>query len=229
MDIIHAIWQGIRPVVEGLFYSGIPFNYRWRMVHLGFFSFIDVAVHYTPWLFSRAYKVHWIPNRHGDKLRCLVFEPPRKPTDPTKLRPLHLSIHGGGFIGGIAESSAFWAHMVAKQTGSVVIASTYRFAPKHVYPAAHDDTDDIVQYLIDNGEKLWQADPHLLTVSGLSAGGALALATAQQPHTRPGEDTSIKACVAFFPPVCRSDLLVFFFYGHIKTLFHGFDEESQVF
>jgi acetyl esterase/lipase len=209
MDLLRQLYEGIRPVVQGLFSPGISLQIRWRMVTLGLFSSLGVAFKYLPWMFSRAYSVHRIPNRHGHKLRNIVFQPPPSPTDSQKLRPLHLAIHGGAFIGGTPEYAAEWATHVSRKTGAVVVCSSYRTAPKHVFPAAHDDTDDVIEYLLNNAERLWNADPRLLTVSGLSAGGNLGMAAAQQPRLRPGEDTSIKAGVFMYGSVSNTPVLFF--------------------
>ena len=203
MDILSQIWEAIRPAVQGIFYPGIPLNIRWRMVGHGIFNCLAIPMKCVPWLFSRAFNVHMIPNRHGQRLRCLVFQPPASPLkEQGILRPLHLSIHSGAFIGGIAEMSADWAVEVARRTGAVVVVSTYRFAPANVFPAAHDDTDDVVAYLMENAEKLWGANPKLFTVSGMSAGGNLAMTISQEPKHRPGQQYSVKAGIMMWSPVC---------------------------
>lgn len=60
-----------------------------------------------------------------------------------------------------------------------MVSTSYRYAPVHVFPEAHEDVQDVAEYLTQNAERLWNADPHLLTVSGFSVGGNLALAVAQ--------------------------------------------------
>ncbi|KAL1595226.1 hypothetical protein SLS60_009914 [Paraconiothyrium brasiliense] len=92
-------------------------------------------------------------------------------------------IHGGAWIGGYPEHTARWCSYLASRTGAVVVSISYRFAPLHAYPAAHDDVDDIVTYLIHHAPNLG-ADSALLTFSGSSAGGNMALSASQFLHSR---------------------------------------------
>ncbi|KAL8659827.1 MAG: hypothetical protein Q9202_006926 [Teloschistes flavicans] len=116
------------------------------------------------------------------------------------LRPLHVDIHGGGFIGGIPEYDAPFCTQVAKTTGAVVVSVAYRFAPRHPYPAAHDDVEDAILWLVKNSEREFGADPQLLTVSGSSAGGNLALGASLNIKKREGKGL-VKGIVTFYTPV----------------------------
>lgn len=128
----------------------------------------------------------------------LSFTPQRAPVE--RLRPLHVDIHGGGFIGGIPEYDAPFCTQVAKTTGAVVVSLTYRFAPRYPYPAAHDDVEDAILWLVDNAEELFGADPEFLTLSGSSVGGTLALGAALNVMKIEGYDW-IKGIVTFYSPV----------------------------
>ncbi|KKY26611.1 putative lipase esterase family [Diplodia seriata] len=165
---------------------------------------------YIPWLLSRRYTIIYIPNRHGNPLRTLIFRPPsRNPQtnqSRTDLSPLHVSIHAGGFMGGIPEYNAAFASLLSSRTGAVVVLSSYRFAPLHPFPAAIDDIDDVLSWLRSNAAQGLGADPSLLTISGFSAGANLALgATQQQSNHRSDSNTTIttdiKASVTFYAPV----------------------------
>lgn len=199
MPVASTLRSWLRPTIDAIF-STLPFRYRWRLLLLQPLSLITYSISAFPWLFSRAYKVHWIPTSNGRSVRALVFRPPFQNSFPG-LRPLHISIHGGGFIGGLPEQNARFAQRVAQDLGAVVICPAYRYAPVHPFPAAIDDIDAVISYLQEHAEFEFGADPHLLTVSGFSAGGNLALAASQQPSCHVPALTSIKAAVTFYNPV----------------------------
>lgn len=123
-----------------------------------------------------------------------MFQPPR-PKD-AELRPLHIDIHGGAWVGGLVEQSARWCTHLSDRTGAVVISITYSIAPRHIFPAAHNDIDDIVAFLLAHAAD-FGADPKLLTVGGSSVGGNLALSASQYLH-RQGKPVPL-AFVAWYP------------------------------
>jgi acetyl esterase/lipase len=189
----------LQPILDALFKPGIRWEYRWRLLLLQPISILTYLVTAPPWIFSRAYTVHWIPTRKGRSVRALVFQPRKR--QPNTLHPLHLDIHGGGFLGGVPEYEANFTSLLCERTGAVVISTQYRYAPVHPFPAAIDDIDDVIYYLHQNAEGLWGADPNLMTMSGFSAGGNLALAACQQPACHAPAPTAVKASVTFYAPV----------------------------
>ena len=129
-----------------------------------------------------------------------MFIPPTKEGDKC-LRPPHLDMHGGAFIGGLAEYNARWCAKLSGEIGAVVVSSIYRYAPKHTFPAAIDDIGDVVGYLFRNAEAKFGASPELFAVGGSSAGGNLALAACQQPACQYPSKTAVRASVTFYAPV----------------------------
>ena len=122
----------------------------------------------------------------------------------TTLSPLHLNVHGGVSLGGLPESNADFCDQLSNCTGAVVVSATYRFAPRHTFPAAHDDIDDIIRWLLKNAEEKLRANPRLLTVSGFSAGGNLVLGAAQSVKEYGSTaDAAVKAAIMFYTPVSR--------------------------
>lgn len=200
MDLVSVLKSSLLPACDAMSSPLVPFSYRWRLLALQPLVLLINAMEYFPWALSKAYAVHWIPTRTGHSVRAIVFQPPR-PRASTGSRPLHLSVHAGGFLGGIAEYNAGFAQLLAHRTGAVVVCTSYRPAPRHPFPAAIDDVDDVVAYLLDHAERLFAADPRLFTVSGFSAGANLALAASQQPRCHPPAPTAIKASVTFYAPV----------------------------
>ncbi|KAH7080754.1 Alpha/Beta hydrolase protein [Paraphoma chrysanthemicola] len=172
------------PLTSGLF-STLPFWQRWRVLCLQPINIIAALLTAPSWLFTNRYKVIYVPTRTGNR-RCLVFMPPRispaSPQNPSKdsddssngLRPLHIDIHGGAFIGGFPEQSARFCAHISDQTGAVVVSISYRIAPRYIYPAAHDDVDDVVTWLVSHAQD-FGADGKLLTVGGGSVGAGLGL------------------------------------------------------
>ena len=76
-------------------------------------------------------------------------------------------------MGGIAEYDYEFCEAVSDRTRAVVVSAQYRYAPQHIYPAAHEDAEDVVDWVLANAKGLWNADPSNLTVSGSSAGANL--------------------------------------------------------
>jgi acetyl esterase/lipase len=102
-----------------------------------------------------------------------------------RLRPLHIDIHGGSFIGGFPEQGSRFCSLLSSRTGAVVISCTYRVAPRYTYPAAHDDVDDILAWVVGHAEELG-GDREVLTVGGSSAGGNLGLSAVVGWHAKHG-------------------------------------------
>lgn len=186
-------------MLVGLFNPHIPWAHRWRTL----FVFQPICLlSYTipalPYLFSRPFVVEYLPVWPKRSVRALVFKSTSGNGTGRKLRPLHVEIHGGAFIGGLAEQTARWCEVYAADTGAVVVSVTYRFAPEHTFPAAIDDIDDTVKWLQENAEAKWGADPTLMTIGGASAGGNLSFAATQHPNCQPPAPTAFKGIVTAY-------------------------------
>jgi acetyl esterase/lipase len=202
LSLARGLHSWFRPTIEALTNLNLPWAYRWRLLTLQPLAIIADSFATFPYIFSRPYKEEWLPVSTGRTLRVLVFDDPAQRGDSRgKLRPLHLHMHAGAFIGGIPEDMAPFCARLAKETGAVVISSSYRLAPRHPFPAAIDDIDAVVQYLQAHAKGRWGADPELMTTSGGSAGGNLALALSQQPGCHPPAKTAIKGAVTFYAAV----------------------------
>jgi epsilon-lactone hydrolase len=81
--------------------------------------------------------------------------------------------HGGGFFFFSSRTYRVTTTNLARATGSAVLVPDYRLAPEHPAPAAHDDAFAIYQSALAQGYA-----PARIVLSGDSAGGNLALATA---------------------------------------------------
>lgn len=109
--------------------------------------------------------------------------------EPAGLRPCLLWIHGGGYILGCPEMDEQLLCRKADELGCLVVAVDYRLAPEHPYPAALDDCDAALGWILDNAPALG-LDTGTLVLGGASAGGGLAAALALRAREqRPGAIT----------------------------------------
>jgi acetyl esterase/lipase len=99
--------------------------------------------------------------------RCLVYYPPDY--DDSKIYPVYIDFHGGGFIGGNPEDDADFCGLVAKEANCIVISSKYRYAPEFPYPTGLMDCYQVVNWIRKEFE------PTKFAVGGFSVGGTLAL------------------------------------------------------
>ena len=177
LTITRTLATWFAPTLDALFGRNVPFSHRWRLLVLQPIYLLSCSLQALPWTFSRAFTVEYLPITPGRTVRALVFHPPPSHNTSGNPRPLHLDIHGGAFVGGLPEANAQWCARLAAETGAVVVATTYRFAPRHIFPAAIDDVDAVLAYLRKHAAAKYGADPNCVTLSGDSAGGNLALAT----------------------------------------------------
>ena len=103
--------------------------------------------------------------------------------EPEGLRPCLLWIHGGGYILGCPEMDEQLLCRKAGELGCLVVAVDYRLAPEHPYPAAVDDCDAALGWILENAPALG-VDTGTLALGGASAGGALAAALALRARER---------------------------------------------
>jgi len=92
---------------------------------------------------------------------------------------------------------ASFCELLATQTGAVVVSTSYRYSPRYPFPAAIDDVDAFIAHLQRVAATEFGADPTLLTTSGVSAGGNLALATCLADGAHGDAETAIKATVTY--------------------------------
>ncbi|ORY12594.1 alpha/beta hydrolase fold-domain-containing protein [Clohesyomyces aquaticus] len=204
-------------------FSILPFWQRWRLLLiLQPINLLVPIITAQDWLFNNRYSVVWIPVRDGSKRRCLVYLPPghTKPTSssapltslnkvPRKLLPLHIDIHPGAFIGGFPEHSTRWCSHLSTTTSTIVISLSHRLAPRNLFPAAHNDIDDLVSWILVHAEQEFGADPGMLTIGGSSAGANLALSAAimlqkqnqEQDQSGRGGGYVANAFLGFYTPL----------------------------
>lgn len=92
-------------------------------------------------------------------------------------RPVVLYLHGGGFVAGSLDVADEPAKDLADRTGTIVVSASYRRAPEHKFPAAHDDAYAALAWVRDHIAE-FGGDPERIVLAGDSAGGNLAAAAA---------------------------------------------------
>jgi acetyl esterase len=129
-----------------------------------------------------------VPGRVGDPdVPVRVYRPVR--ASAAAPVPGILMIHGGGFVIGSVEAEHAGAALTAIGTGAVVVSVDYRLAPEHPFPAGLHDCYAALAYLHAEADTLG-VDVERVALSGASAGGGLAAATALLARDHGG------------PPVC---------------------------
>jgi acetyl esterase len=91
--------------------------------------------------------------------------------------PTLVFYHGGGWTLGTLDSADDICRELASRSGCLVASVDYRLAPEHPFPAAVDDALRALEWVTANADE-FGADPERIGVSGTSAGGNLAAATA---------------------------------------------------
>ncbi len=140
----------------------------------------------------------WVPTRHGD-VRCLVYRPhPDAPLAADGHPPVHIHLHGGGFVLTNPRQDDFLATYVAAEVGAVVVSVDYSTAPQVRFPVAEEQSADVLAWVAASGHRMgW--DGERIGIGGVSAGAKLALAALQLAHRDGGP--AARAAVTLVPPV----------------------------
>lgn len=102
-----------------------------------------------------------------------------RPTDAEGRLPTHVSLHGGAFVAGWIDEEVNRRLLAARaaRSGVQIVATEYRLAPEHPYPAAADDAIATVRALVAEPDR-FGANPDRIGLGGISAGGAMAISAA---------------------------------------------------
>jgi len=85
-----------------------------------------------------------------------------------KILPVIVSVHGGGWIYGDKERYQFYCMSLA-QKGFAVINFTYRLAPDYKFPAPIEDTNLVIEWMLNNADT-YHFDLNNIFAVGDSAG-----------------------------------------------------------
>ena len=177
-----------------------PFGWRYFYLRLYAALFRSIA---TPMLWLLRKRIHQgvvcnditVPSRDkGRSIKVHLYQPAGY--DGTKPTPVLVNWHGLakhrgllylilkltyyylyslGFVVPSLGANREFCSLIAARTRCLVFDADYRKAPEHPFPAAIQDAEDITHYLAANPG---QYDPSNIFLSGFSAGGNIALATA---------------------------------------------------
>ncbi len=117
--------------------------------------------------------------------------------------PVLVQVHGGGWTMGAKEQQGLLLMNRMAQRGWICVATNYRLAPKHPFPAQIVDVKKAIAWTREHIAS-YGGDPNYLVITGGSAGGhlaALAALTPGEPAYQPGfedADTSVAGCVPFY-------------------------------
>lgn len=143
-----------------------------------------------------------VPQAHSDrllyiksrnarrKIKIHAYEPPAPVRKPS---PVLINLHGSGFIIPLHGSDDTFCRHVSQQAGYTVLDVQYRLAPENPFPAALNDVEDVVKWVLEQPDEF---DHSRLAISGFSAGGNLALVAASIVF--PGD--LFRSVIAFYPP-----------------------------
>jgi acetyl esterase len=113
-----------------------------------------------------------VPGAEGD-LRARVYRP-----EGAGPFPVIAFFHGGGWVIGDLDTHDNMARNLCRGARAVVVATDYRLAPEHAFPAAADDAMAAARWIAGHSGEL--GGDGRLAVAGDSAGGNLAAVVAQQ-------------------------------------------------
>lgn len=86
--------------------------------------------------------------------------------------PVHINIHGGGFIGHHAENDSMFSAYVADGIQGIVADIDYTTSDAAPFPVALNQCYDAAQFVITQCPD-WDADASRVSMGGYSAGGSL--------------------------------------------------------
>jgi acetyl esterase/lipase len=101
-------------------------------------------------------------------IRLRVFVPP-------EVRAVYLDVHGGGFFMGAPEMDDAANAALARHAKVATVATSYRLAPEHPWPAGPDDCEAAALWLLANAKREFGVER--LVIGGGSAGANLAAVT----------------------------------------------------
>lgn len=144
-----------------------------------------------------------------------------RPKEEKGKLPVIVNIHGGGWVYGDKELYQFYGMSLARR-GFAVVNFTYRLAPEAKFPAALEDTNQVIAWMYENQET-YGLDMDQVFLVGDSAGGHLAgLYCAICTNPEYADCFEFKAPRGFVPVAAALNCGVYELFRH-----HDILEESQ--
>lgn len=89
--------------------------------------------------------------------------------------PIHINVHGGGFLIGHMPNDTLWSAWLADQIEGVVVDVDYTTTEYASYPVFLDQCRDAAKYVYANCTS-WGCDEKRISMGGYSAGGMITIA-----------------------------------------------------
>lgn len=87
--------------------------------------------------------------------------------------PVHINIHGGGFVCPHAENDAYWSAYLANRIHGIVVDVDYALTSSQCWPVGLDQCYAVIAFC-QSQCAAWGADPARISMGGYSAGGTYA-------------------------------------------------------
>ncbi|KFY17436.1 hypothetical protein V492_00685 [Pseudogymnoascus sp. VKM F-4246] len=114
-----------------------------------------------------------IPSRDkGRAIRANVYNPSSETRSAEGPRPVLINFFGSGFALQYHGADEPFCRFIATKTSHIVLDIQYRVAPENPFPAALNDAEDAVKYVISRPDEYQISH---VSLSGFSSGGTLAL------------------------------------------------------
>lgn len=112
-----------------------------------------------------------IPVGETDDVTCYVFTAKNR----TANCPVHINVHGGGFVRPHVERDEIYSAKVADAIGGIVVDVDYKLAPEYPFPTAFHEAYEVCCWTFSK-LKEWDADEKRVSMGGHSAGANLTAA-----------------------------------------------------
>ena len=132
----------------------------------------------------------------ADGVLCRLY----RPSTDRGTNGLIVHLHGGGFVFHDIDAHDAAARRLANRSGSTVLSVDYRRPPEHRFPAAPDDVDAVLRWIVAGGAAYDLSGPVFL--HGDSAGANLALVAALR---NPGVAAGLVLIYPFLDPTASFD------------------------
>ncbi|KFC17982.1 alpha/beta hydrolase [Epilithonimonas lactis] len=133
-------------------------------------------------------------NVNGVSLKADIYYP----LDKSKKYPGIAMVHGGGWISGSKENEKYMAQELASK-GYVAMAVGYRLADVAKYPAAINDVETAIRFLMKNKKK-YSLDSKNIAVLGESAGAQIATLVGVRKENKIKAIVNVDGIVSFIHP-----------------------------
>ncbi len=110
--------------------------------------------------------------------------------------PVIISVHGGGWVYGDKDVYQ-WYCMNLAQRGFAVVNFSYRLAPEYKYPSSLEDTNSVVEWVLENAQKYGFDTDNVFAVGDSAGAHNLSLYTAILTNPEYAENYAFKAPEGF--------------------------------